>query len=176
MKMIFVSLMAATLLVACGSANRTTNNSTSSNEAFAVPNSVRENFNARYPNARNVNWSAYDAQAATTIDWELNGWNALNQNDYMVTFDQEGRRYTGWYDRNGNWVGSTYTMTDYKGLPAAVMTTIDRNYQGYEIVKVQQEFWRDMTAYEVKLKRNNDDKVKLLVDANGNIIKHKNKD
>ena len=34
--------------------------------------------------------------------------------------------------------------------------------------------WKDHLAYEIKLK-NGDNKIKLLVDENGNLLKEKNK-
>ena len=44
------------------------------------------------------------------------------------------------------------------------------------IENVQREMWSGKTAYEIKLKKTDDDKVKLLVDSNGMILKQKHKD
>ncbi len=53
----------------------------------------------------------------------------------------------------------------------------ENQFSGYTIEKVEREFWKDRQAYELKLKSNtNSNEVKLLVDANGTILKQKLKD
>lgn len=177
MKKTIVGVFAAALLfTACSTPNYSgTSTSTSSNQAYSTPNNLQTRFAAQYPNATNVSWSAYDA-ASVPVDWEMNGWSALDSTDYTVSFDMNGQRYYSWYDADGTWVGSTYSVSDYTQLPEAVNKLIKEKYADYSIQKVQQESWKDRTAYEIKLKKSNDDKIKLLVDANGNVLKEKMKD
>jgi hypothetical protein len=171
MKSTILSLVfAMALLSACSS---TKYNTSTSNEAFSVPSGIQTSFTTLYPTATNVTWSAYDANTVP-IDWELNDWTVLGSDDYVATFDMNGRRYYSWYDNNGNWVGSTYSIADYTTLPPAINTMIRDRYNAYTIEKVQREMWKDRMAYEVKLK-NGDSKLKLLIDDNGNILKEKNK-
>jgi hypothetical protein len=173
MKLKFACLTATlALLLSCG----TTTTTTSDNEAFAVPAAVSTSFTTQYPNATNVVWSAYDVATAPIVDWELTGWSPMDARDYMVTFTVDGQSYYGWYEDTGNWIGSAYVISDYNTLPEAITTTINTKFAGYSIDRVQREFWKDHIAYEIKLKKNDDDKVKLLLDANGNIIKQKDKD
>jgi hypothetical protein len=71
-------------------------------------------------------------------------------------------------------VGSTFTVKDHTKLPTAVQDLIRNKYANYTIEKVDQEMWKDQVAYEVKLKNDNS-KVKLLVDNNGTVLKEKMK-
>ncbi|HYE54739.1 MAG TPA: PepSY-like domain-containing protein [Chitinophagaceae bacterium] len=171
-----IAASAALIFTACGTPSEsTTLSSTSSNPAYAAPGTVQAAFTTQYPNATNVTWTAYDA-AGVPIDWEMTGWTTLDASDHAVSFDMDGQRYYAWYDGDGTWVGSTYVIDDYTKLPAAVQSVISTKYNGYTIQKVHQEMWKDQLAYEIKLKRTDDDKVKLLVDNQGNILKEKLKD
>ena len=165
---VFASLL---LLISCGGSRTAT--STSTNQAYDVPAPVHTSFTTQYPTAGNVVWSAYDA-ATVPVDWELNGWTVLGPTDYAVTFDLDGNKYYSWYDVNGNWVGSSYVVAENRLLPSAIQSAITSRYPGYTIDKIQRESWKDRTAYEVKL-QNGDNKVKMLIDDNGNVIKEKNK-
>ena len=49
---------------------------------------------------------------------------------------------------------------------------ISDKFPGYSIVAINREMQKDRVAYEIQLKNGNS-KAKLLVDANGNIIKQK---
>ena len=117
----------------------------------------------------------YDA-TTTPIDWEMTGWEPLDANDYVVRFDLANDQYYAWYDSNGGWIGSAYVVHDYTKLPAAVHTLLTNQFRDYTIENVQREMWSGKTAYEIKLKKTDDDKVKLLVDSNGMILKQKHKD
>jgi len=169
-----MSLVAAVLLLSCGTTTTTT--TTSDNAAFSVPATVNTSFTAQYPTATSVTWSAYDMNTAPMVDWELVGWQTMDAGDYVVRFDMDGQTYYGWYDDAGTWIGTAHVVSDFTTLPAPVTTTINNQFAGYKIDGVQREFWKDKIAYEVKLKKTDDDKVKLLVDPSGTILKQKNKD
>jgi hypothetical protein len=174
MKSTMMSLIAAmALLLSCSSSRTTT--STSSNQALGVPVGIQSSFQAQYPTAANVTWSKYDA-ATVPIDWEMTGWSTLSPDDYVVSFDVGNERYYSWYTANGTWVGTTHTVNNHSALPIGVSNLLKERFSGYSIDKIQRELWKDQLAYEIKLKKSDDDKVKLLVDAKGNIIKQKMKD
>jgi hypothetical protein len=171
MKLKIFALAALTsLLFACSSQQRV---STSTNAAYNVPTNITTTFSTQYPNATNVTWGAYDV-ALVPIDWELTGWQPLTSSDYMVTYNVGADRFYSWYDTNGNWVATTYALANPSILPTAVMNTINTQFSGYTIEKVDKEMWKDQTAYEIKLNQG-DTRLKLLVDANGNVIKQKTK-
>ena len=175
MKLKLMSLLAVLiLLLSCGTTTTTT--TTSNNAAFSVPATITTSFTTQYPTATNVTWTAYDMSAAPIVDWEFLGWQTMDANDYVVRFDMDGQNYYGWYDDSGNWIGTAYVINAYNTLPAAVANALNTKFPGYSFESAQREFWKDQMAYEVKLKKTDDDKVKVLMDANGNILKQKNKD
>jgi uncharacterized membrane protein YkoI len=180
MKLKIMSLVSATaLMLSCGTpaytdTSTSSSTSTSANAAYSVPANIQTGFSTQYPTATNCTWQSYDA-ATAPVDWELNGWSAMDANGHTATFTMDNQQYYAWYDASGNWVGSTYAVSDYTQLPESFHTMIKDKYSGYNIEKVQREMWKDRMAYEVKLK-NGDKKVKLLVDDSGNILKEKLKD
>ncbi|RYD93338.1 MAG: hypothetical protein EOP50_11275 [Sphingobacteriales bacterium] len=174
MKTRLMSLAAALVLLAsCGSSRTTTMSSSTNNAAYGVPSSIGSSFSTQFPGATNIHWSAYDATVLPN-DWELAGWPSMTGSDYMVTFDQYGNRYYAWYDASGNWVGSTYAVTNLGLIPANISNMLAQNFSGYTIESAQREQWKGQAAYEIKL-RNYDGKVKLLVDENGTVLKQKDK-
>ncbi len=174
-KILNAVVAASVIFAACGTPSDTTLSSSSSNPAYSTPSNLQTVFVAQYPSATNVMWTAYDG-TLVPIDWELTDWSVLDPGDHAVRFDMDGQRYFAWYDSDGNWIGSTYVVDDYSKLPSSVQSVINTKYSGYTIQKVHQEMWKDRMAYEIKLKKNDDDKVKLLVDNQGNILKEKLKD
>jgi len=164
--LMFAASMA--VLVSCGPSYRVTNRST---VGVDVPTIIQTSFTTQYPTAGDVVWSTYDA-ATLPIDWELSGWPAMDQGDYVVTFNLNNDKYYAWYDSDGDWIGTAYVVSDYKSLPPAINTMINDKYSGYTITAVNREMQKDRIAFEIQLK-NGDSKAKLLVDENGNIIKQK---
>jgi uncharacterized membrane protein YkoI len=145
---------------------------TTTTTTVTVPEGTRTAFKTQYPTATNVVWTNYDTKAEVPIDWEMAGWTTLDANDYVVRFDMDNEGYYTWYDSDGNWIGSAYVMKDVSQLPEAVTKVINEKYAGYTIKTVNREFQKDKMAYEVELTKT-DGKAKILVDANGTIIKEK---
>ena len=171
MKLQIMSLLVATtLIVSCGP---TKYGSSSSNAAYGTPTVITTSFETQYPTASNVVWSSYDP-AVVPVDFELNGWSELTSGDYMVKFDLGTEKYYAWYDAKGEWIGSAYVVSNYTTLPSAVNTMLNDKFNGYSIEMAQKELWKESMAYEIRLK-NGDNRVKLLVDGNGNILKQKTK-
>ena len=169
MKLTLMGLvLGLSLLWSCGPKTYT---STSENAAYAVPANIQTSFKTQYPTATEIVWSPFDV-TLVPIDWEMAGWTVLDKDDYAVSYMYEGQKYVSWYDSEGNWIGSSFVITDHNILPSPVHTMIGQKYPGYIIDKVDKEMWKDQVAYEVKLK-SGETKVKLLVDANGNVIKEK---
>ncbi|MGZ8523902.1 MAG: PepSY-like domain-containing protein [Chitinophagaceae bacterium] len=139
-----------------------------------VPAGTQTAFTTQYPNATNIAWGNYDSLAAMPIDWEMTGWTPLDANDHIVQFNVDNENYYAWYDSDGNWVGSTYKLKDHTKLPLAVHAAIKTKYADYTITEIETEMAKGKTAYEVELEKDVN-KVKLLIDAEGNILKEKSK-
>lgn len=169
MKLKILSLLAGlALIVSCGPSYKVT-----TSNGVEVPAGTVTVFTTQYPTASNVVWSTYDVNAVP-IDWDLAGWPELATDDYVVKFNMDNSDYYAWYDNDGNWIGTAMVMHDYKTLPEAINTMLNRDYAGYTITSVQKEFKKDNMAYELQM-TSGTSKIKLLVDQNGNIIKKKEK-
>lgn len=166
-----MSLVAAAglFMASCGTTHQT---ATSDNAAYNVnvPTNIRSGFAIAYPDASNIIWNNYDVNTVP-IDWDLAGWAAYTPT-YVATFNMGNDTYYAWYDSNGNLIGTATAVTDYSKLPYVVNNMIHDKYPGYTIDKIQREMKNSQTAYEIKLS-NGDQKVKLLVDSNGTILKEK---
>jgi hypothetical protein len=170
MKILFISaIIITTLLLSCS----TSNTSISSNSAYDAPNSIKTVFVSQYPKAYNVSWSAYDVNAPTILDWELASWQQLQASDYSVRFSLDTFNYYAWYNTDGDWIGSAYVIKSSNALPDAVNNTVKAQFGAYSFDGAVREFWKDKEAYEIKLKNGEANKIKLLIDANGNILKQK---
>jgi hypothetical protein len=173
MKLKILSLVVAAgiFFASCG----TTYKSTSDNAAYNVnvPTGIRSSFAVAYPDATNVVWNSYDINNVP-VDWELTGWNTLGTDAYAVTFNMGNDTYYGWYDANGNLIGTATVVSDYTKVPYVVTNMLHDKYNGYNIDWVGREIVGSKTNYEVKLSQG-DNKVKLLVDSDGNVLKEKMK-
>jgi len=172
---------AVAALAACGNAGSDKNNTTdsasttetntmSTKTSIEVPAATRTSFEMKYPKAADVNWSHYETMTVP-IEWEWTGWPAMDTSDYVASFNVDGSDYWVWYDDEGDWVG-TVTEISNTGLPAAVNNVIQSKYAGYSVVSADKENDKNRTAYELKME-NGKDKIKLLVDENGNVLKKK---
>ena len=163
----FLVIGALAGVAACGEPYRATDTS-----VVVAPDGTVTAFNTQYPNATNAVWTRYDA-AVVPIDWELAGWTALDNNDYLVRFDMDNENYYAWYDDTGEWVGTAYVIKDVKTLPEAVTKAVNTKYPTHTISTVNREFQKDRMLYEVETKGSDGAKMKLLVDGNGTIVKEK---
>jgi hypothetical protein len=157
------------LFAACHTPYRATDTT-----VVVAPSGTQAAFIAQYPSASNVVWTHYDQAMVMPIDWDMAGWTALDERDYVVRFNVNNEDYYAWYDENGDWIGTAYVVKDYKTMPTIVSDAVSRQFPGYTISGVTRQFQKQTALYEVELK-NSDTKVKLLVDGNGNIVKQKSK-
>lgn len=180
-------VIATTLIIASSCGENSTNTTETGTDSITVntdvsntppttsivaPEPIQTSFRQKYPDVRDVTWSRYEP--VTTFDWEWSGWPALDTGDYMARFNWNNSDYWAWYDSDYNWIGSVARISDYNSLPAAVNNRINTDYNGYTIVEVDLENDKDKNAYEIDLTKG-EDKVTLLLDENGKIMKKKSK-
>jgi hypothetical protein len=167
----FLAVAGVVALGACSEPYKATDADT---YVVVAPDGTQQTFITQYPNGTNAVWSYYSPNTVILNDWELLGWRTLDANDYVVRFDMDGENYYAWYDADGTWIGTAYVVNDYTKLPAQIHSSITTNYPGYTISTVNRNFQNDRKAYEVTLK-NSENKVVLLMDNDGNILKYKTK-
>lgn len=185
-KIIFVA-GALMLLAACGensTSSETIKDSTASATAGNTGNTIsapsveppatsKTHFETTYPNAASITWSQYE-QPTTDIEWEWTSWPVLDANDYVVAYSWDGGNYYTWYDDQGNWVGTTGTLSDFSTLPSPVSGAVQKQFNGYTITSVDKENDKNREAYEIKMEKGND-KMKALIAADGTVLKKKGK-
>ena len=164
----FLAVAVIALFTACSTTYR------ASDTGVIISSDATRAFNQQYPTAANVVWNSYNPNLVIINDWDMAGWTVVDADDYVVQFEMDGERYYAWYDTNGEWVGSAYTVNDFATLPDAVRNTINIKYPGYAIDRANKQFHKDRVAYEVILK-NADTKQVALIDADGMVIKSKMK-
>lgn len=136
-----------------------------------VPVKTKASVEKKYPQATNVKWENQKPDKEE-IDLELAGWPQMDEEDHKVWFHWQGSDHQGRYDKNGDWVGTTNTITNPSSLPAVVKNAIKSQWAGYAIRSVTREEDKDRSAYEVILEKDGE-KVKALIGENGNVIKKK---
>ncbi len=164
---VFFLAAVTVLLAACGETYQATDTGT-----VTVSRSANRAFVAQYPNGTNVVWSYYDPNVIILDDWELAGWTTPDVSDYVVRFNMDEEDYYAWYDSDGTWIGTAYVIRDHTRLPVSINNSIHALYPSYTMTKVNREFYADRSVYEVTLK-NDTNKVVLLVDDYGNVLKTK---
>lgn len=164
----FLAVAVVGIFTACSTTYRATDTGT------VISTDATRAFDLQYPNATNVTWSMYNPNTVILSDWDMTGWSAIDQNDYVVQFDNDGERYYAWYDTNGEWIGSAYVVRDFTIIPEMIRTELNAKYPGYTIDSANKEFHKDRVAYEVVLK-NGDSKQIVLMDLNGVVLKSKMK-
>ena len=165
-----VPVAAIAFLLSCGPSSYQLSDGT----VVVVPEYTRTAFVTQYPTATTVVWSEYDPAVTPIVDWELVEWPVMDDGDLVVSFAMDDMPYYAWYDSDGNWIGTAYIVSNMSTVPSAINTVVLEKFPSHTISSVKKEFWKDKMAYEVELK-DGDNKVKLLMDSNGNILKQKTK-
>jgi len=141
-----------------------------------VSGATRTAFEAKYPQAKEVEWEYYypeEIVPVVPIEWEWVPWK-LDTTDYVANFSQDNNDYWVWYDESGDWIGTVAEVSDHSSLPAAVNNTVKSQFAGYTIMSVDMENDKNRTAYEVKMEKG-EDKMKALIAENGQVLKKKGK-
>jgi hypothetical protein len=146
-----------------------------SGKAVEVMPVIQTKFTEKYPEAKEVEWTKYDdAMAPIDIDWDLSGWKPLDTSIYTATYVIDTTDYWSWFTPSGDWIATVSTIPS-NGLPDAVNKTLESQFPGYTITNVNKENDKNRTAYEIKMEKG-EDKMKALIDQNGNVMKKKGKE
>lgn len=115
------------------------------------PEIVKNEFAKKYAAAKSVKW---DNEEKT--EWE-------------AEFIMDGKKMSAAYDVSGKWLESE-TAIGEKELPASVVNTLNKDFQGYkkgEIVILENS---EMKGFEIGLKKG-DSKLEVVIDNSGKIIR-----
>lgn len=177
MKIIKIGFIAAVATVSVNVSAQTTTSKAVTDSAFrstvniVVPDQVNSAFMAKYPGASNTTWLKYTPEQDEYKDMYSSA--DIDTSNYYATYRLNDTDYFTLYTPAGEWIRTTSTINNDK-LPSVVVSSIRKEYEGYEIIKVDEHTYNDGNKYEVKL-RKGDEKVKINLTSAGEILKLKEK-
>jgi predicted small lipoprotein YifL len=121
-----------------------------------VPAKVKNAFEQKVSNAKDVEWE-YDSEDKV---WEV---------EYEIGKDE----FTSAFDENGKWV-ETEKEIKFSELPEPVKATLKADYSDYEVEEVEFVETPDGKFYEVEVELEKDDKeveYELLIAPDGKVVK-----
>jgi len=114
------------------------------------PLDVQRIFEAKYDQAKNVNWNKVTPQ-----EWQASF--IMNDRTYLVHFTPEGK-----------WRETKYTI-EKDDIPDLVMVKLEEDFEGYKIKKAEASESPDGMYYEFKLIKNNKESD-IIIDSDGIIV------
>ncbi len=124
--------------------------------AQSTPTKVKEAFNAKFPNAKSVEW-----------DKE-------NDSEWEAEFKLNGIEYSANFSSNGNWKETEHEVK-VSELPKAVVNTLSNEFSGYEIEDAEMVETPEFTGYEVEIEKG-EETMEVVLDHSGKVIKKKVKE
>jgi hypothetical protein len=120
-----------------------------------APANIKTAFSQKFPKATKVKWE--------------------NENDkeWEAEFKMDGKEYSASYDLNGAWM-ETENEISAKEIPAAVKTTLDKEFAGYKVGESEISENAEGKVYEFELKKGGD-KLETSIDLTGKLIKKEQK-
>lgn len=115
------------------------------------PENVKKEFLKKYAAAQSVKWDSEE------------------KNEWEADFSMDGKKMSAVFDDSGKWIESETTITE-KELPAPVVSTLNKDFQGYK--KGSIDIFEDtrIKGFEISLKKG-DKSLEVIIDANGKVVK-----
>jgi hypothetical protein len=119
-----------------------------------APDAVKKEFAKKYPAAQSVKWDSEEA------------------NEWEAEFKNDGKEMSAAFDNKGAWL-ETETGISSKELPAAVTTTLTKEFAGYKTGEISIIETPVMKGFELALKKA-ETSVEVVFDNTGKVIKKTN--
>lgn len=116
-----------------------------------VPSDISQDFTAKYPNL-------------TKVDWEKDG------KHYKASFDVQNFAHQIVYDQTGKVISHEFGLP-VSSLPADVSGGLKKNFPDLQIKQADQIVENGHVSYQLSLKDDNDAVEKVLMSADGIIMK-----
>jgi len=120
-----VLIMAAAFVLSLGACGQT---------AKDVPAGVASSLSQKFPKASNVKWARE------------------NDKEWEAEFKNDGKEYSANFDNSGTWMETEYEIS-IKEIPAAVKTTLDKEFAGFKIKVSEISETKDAKVYEFVLEK-----------------------
>jgi hypothetical protein len=118
------------------------------------PEVVKKVFTIKYAAAQSVKWDSEE------------------ENEWEAEFIMDGKKMSSSFDNSGKWIESETVITE-KELPASVVITLNKNFEGYKKRYIEIFENPEIKGYELGLKKG-ETSIEIILDNTGNIIKKTN--
>ncbi len=144
---IMILLGAGLILTSCNQKKKTAKEE----EGSKVPETVQKAFQAKFADAKNIEWEAEE------------------EGEYEAEFVLNNTKMSAEFSKDGTWK-ETETVVPDSTLPAAIADTLNTKYGDYAVQKAELTENPKGKSWEVKLKKD-DSEMELVFDENGNVLK-----
>lgn len=117
----------------------------------SAPENIKKEFGKKYPTAQNVKW-----------DRE-------GDNEWEAEFKMNDKEMSESYDNSGKWLETEIEISS-KELPAAVTSSIKKEFEGYNTGEVSVIENPDLKGYEIALKKG-ETSLEVIFANNGSVLK-----
>ncbi len=115
-----------------------------------VPAEVKTAFELKFPDAKKVKWEKENEKV-----WE-------------VEFKMSGTEYSACFDADGAWKETEHEIK-VSEIPAVVKSTLDSEFEGFEIDEAEMIESSEGTFYEFELEKG-ETEMEVVIDPNGMVI------
>jgi hypothetical protein len=115
------------------------------------PDNVKKQFAKKYATAQSVKWDSEE------------------KNEWEAEFKMEGKKMSACFDSLAKWIESETEISE-KELPAAVVSTLNKDFQGYNRGSFEIFESSEMKGFELGLKKG-ETPIEVIIDNNGKILK-----
>ncbi len=115
------------------------------------PEIVKKEFAMKYATAQTVKWGSEE------------------KNEWEAEFTIDGKKMSAAFDEAGKWMESETAIAE-KDLPAGVVNTLNKDYQGYKKSDISIFEDSKVKGFELTLKKG-EKSVEVLIDNNGKLLK-----
>jgi len=115
------------------------------------PENVKREFIKKYASAQSIRWESEE------------------KNEWEAEFRIDGKKMSASFDNSAKWIESETEITE-KELPASVVSTLNKVFQGYKKGHIELFENAEIKGFELGLKKG-ESSIEVIIDNNGKIIK-----
>jgi len=116
---------------------------------------VKKEFTKKYATAQSVKWDNEE------------------KNEWEAEFTMDGKKMSASFDNSGKWIESETAIAENE-LPAAVVSTLDKDFQGYKRGHLEIFENAEIKGFELRLKKG-ETSIEVMIDNNGKVLKNTEK-
>ena len=115
------------------------------------PENVKKEFAKKYASAQSIKWDSEE------------------KNEWEAEFNMDNKKMSACFDNSAKWIESETEISE-KELPAAVVNTLNKDFQGYKKGLIEIFESSEIKGFEITLKKG-ESTLEVLFDNSGKVIK-----